>query len=71
MAKSLQIICATSISIIALSFFYYFIVRPIQKDQSLEECFKFAVDKHKGSANDERWNFLEETYQFCIKEKGL
>ncbi|MEK7488068.1 MAG: hypothetical protein AAB598_01980 [Patescibacteria group bacterium] len=44
MVKSLQIICSISLSIIALSFFYYFIIRPIQKDQPLKECLKTAED---------------------------
>lgn len=44
MVKSFQIICAISLTIIALSSSYYFVIRPIQKDQPLKECLKTAED---------------------------
>lgn len=42
MSKPFQFILVLSVGLIAISFFYYLVIRPIQKDQPLRECEQLA-----------------------------
>ncbi len=45
--RVLELSIAVSAILIALSFFYYFIVRPINKDFKLDNCLKKAGGKYR------------------------
>ena len=68
MDKSLRNIIIAGIIIIALSFAYYLVYRPMKKQESMKQCAEQTGGWGDKQKDQEKWKI---EYDKCLKEKGL